>query len=145
MTAYIAELESQYRPWRYALAFDFNQEMVEAIKLHVPSRQRKWVPELKQWWFKAEARITILDLADLHCGGVRHIENDEVSPAVPGETVAAYKTLHLLPTAPGDLVKAAYRIMSKLHHPDTGGSTREMQRVNEAYRRLTMATRSQRQ
>jgi DnaJ-class molecular chaperone len=79
----------------------------------------------------------MLKLAERHCGTVQHVqENGDLAPALPAETVAAYRTLHLLPTAPDELVKHAYRVMCKIHHPDKGGMTREMQRVNEAYGRL---------
>jgi hypothetical protein len=138
MTAYIYELESEHAPWRWALAFDFSPEMVAAIKAHIPSRQRTWKPEIRQWWFKPEAQTVMLALAERHCGDVQHIqENGDLAPALPAELVAAYRSLHLLPSAPDDLVKAAYRVMCKLHHPDTGGVTSQMQRVNEAYGRLT--------
>jgi hypothetical protein len=55
---------------------------------------------------------------------------------MPAELVAAYQTLHLLPSAPDELAKHAYRVMCKLHLADKGGMTSEMQRVNEAYGRL---------
>jgi DnaJ-domain-containing protein 1 len=137
MTAYIYELESRHAPWRWALAFDYSPTMVAAIKDNIPSRQRKWCPEIRQWWFKADAHMAMLKLAEQHCGSVQHVQdNGAVMPALPAEMVAAYRTLHLQPTAPDDLIKAAYRVMCKLHHPDKGGMTREMQRVNEAYGRL---------
>jgi hypothetical protein len=34
---------------------------------------------------------------------------------------AAYAQLHLLPSAPAELVQAAHRTLIKLHHPDHGG------------------------
>jgi hypothetical protein len=138
MTAYIYELETEYAPWRWALAFDYSPTMVAAIKDNIPSRQRKWVPTLRQWWFRQEAHTAMLTLAERHCGSVQHVqENGTLAPAIPAETIAAYRTLHLLPSAPDELVKHAYRVMCKIHHPDKGGTTREMQRVNEAYGRLT--------
>jgi hypothetical protein len=47
-----------------------------------------------------------------------------------------YQTLHLLPSAPPEVVKAAYRALAVLNHPDKGGETEVMQRINDAYRRL---------
>lgn len=138
MTAYIYELEQEYAPWRYALAFDYSPAMVDAIKRNIPSRQRTWKGDIKQWWFKPEAQDSMLALCFLHCGDVQHVhENGSLTPVLPVETVEAYRTLHLLPSAPVELVKHAYRVMCKIHHPDKGGTTRTMQRVNEAYGRLT--------
>lgn len=39
-------------------------------------------------------------------------------------------------TSPEDVAKA-YKELSKLHHPDKGGSTEVFQRLSEAYRLLT--------
>jgi hypothetical protein len=50
--------------------------------------------------------------------------------------VDPYTALHLLPSAPAELVKAAYRTLAQIHHPDRGGDTDAMQRINDAYRRL---------
>ena len=137
MSAYIYQLESEYAPWSWALAFDYNPEMVAAIKSNIPSRQRTWKSDIRQWWFKQDAQTAMLKLAERHCGSVQHVQdNGDVAPAVPAELGAAYRVLHLQPTAPDDLVKAAYRTMCKLHHPDKGGMTTQMQRINEAYGRL---------
>jgi curved DNA-binding protein CbpA len=45
----------------------------------------------------------------------------------------ALAQLHLLSTAPPELIDAAYRVLAKQHHPDTGGDTVVMQRLNGAY------------
>jgi curved DNA-binding protein CbpA len=34
------------------------------------------------------------------------------------------------------VVKAAYKALAVLNHPDKGGETEVMQRINDAYRRL---------
>lgn len=48
-----------------------------------------------------------------------------------------YAVLHLLPTAPAELVRAAYRVMAQLHHPDKGGDDLTMKRINNAFEALT--------
>ena len=50
--------------------------------------------------------------------------------------VDPYQTLHLLPSAPPEVVKAAYRALAVLNHPDKGGETEVMQRINDAYKQL---------
>jgi len=47
-----------------------------------------------------------------------------------------YARLHLLPDAPPELIKVAYRELAKLNHPDKGGDTARMQELNEAFRLL---------
>jgi curved DNA-binding protein CbpA len=46
--------------------------------------------------------------------------------------MAAYETLHLLPTAPPELVTAAYRCLAQRHHPDRGGDDEAMVCLNTA-------------
>jgi len=52
------------------------------------------------------------------------------APAAP--LTEAYATLHLLPSAPPELVTAAYRALAQLHHPDRGGDTGAMIVINRA-------------
>ena len=40
--------------------------------------------------------------------------------------------LHLLPSAPPELIAGAYRILARLHHPDVGGDAETMNRLNAA-------------
>jgi len=48
-----------------------------------------------------------------------------------------YVTPHLLPSAPPEVVKAAYKALATLHHPDKpGGDDERMRVINDAYRRL---------
>ncbi len=44
----------------------------------------------------------------------------------------AYAALHLLPTAPPEVVQAAHRALVKLHHPDAGGDHAAAVAVNQA-------------
>jgi len=52
-------------------------------------------------------------------------EDDERQDAPQGPQTSvvdqAYAVLHLLPTAPPEVVQAAHRALVKLHHPDRGG------------------------
>jgi hypothetical protein len=44
----------------------------------------------------------------------------------------AYRTLHLLPTAPPEVVQAAHRVLVKLTHPDAGGTHEAAVAINRA-------------
>ncbi len=48
-----------------------------------------------------------------------------------------YKTLDIREDASDALIKNAYRQMSKIHHPDKGGSEAKFQTINLAYRVLS--------
>lgn len=53
------------------------------------------------------------------------------------EDDGVYATLFLLDGAPIQVVKAAYRALSKLHHPDAGGDPEKFKKINLAYKEIT--------
>ncbi len=57
-------------------------------------------------------------------------EPPRTSPTSP--LTQAYATLHLLPTAPPEVVQAAHRALVKLHHPDAGGDHAHAVAINQA-------------
>ncbi|MBC8089334.1 MAG: J domain-containing protein [Phycisphaerae bacterium] len=44
-----------------------------------------------------------------------------------------YRLLHVQPDAPADVIKAAFRALIRVHHPDTGGDHLVATLLNEAY------------
>jgi hypothetical protein len=48
-----------------------------------------------------------------------------------------WNTLHLVPGAPPEIIRAVYRELSKKHHPDKGGDIRKMQEINAAVEMVT--------
>jgi len=139
--------------------FEYDPDLVQAIK-QVPSNFRKWDGGDKVWyvdidWFKDACRF--LDSAvnnDLgtkgHHGRERTQKDQQQKRRDPSQewddwkrnpfkgtgakTKTCWEQLHLTEDAPLDLVKAAYRILSKIHHPDVGGDHKRMVEVNLAYK-----------
>lgn len=52
------------------------------------------------------------------------------------EAFPEWAALSILPDAPESVVRAAYTALAKEHHPDVGGSTETMQKLNTAYAAL---------
>ncbi len=50
-----------------------------------------------------------------------------------------YQVLGVSPGAPGAVIKAAYRALMKIHHPDVGGDPQRAKEIEEAYRILSQA------
>src|SRR5690554_1250114 len=99
MTATITRLPHDEWPWVLALTFDYNPAMVEAIKRHIPSRDRKWCPGVKEWRFRLGQLEAIEALCAAYCGG--HTYLDARQPRSTVDPLAEdYAALHLLPTAP---------------------------------------------
>ena len=123
--------------------------MIEALKDYVPACNRVYVPERKTWridgyahdclqgWL-AYARSTFNARIEW-IGETYEDPEAEWKPPKRERPKAGdpYQTLHLLPSAPPEVVKAAYRALATLHHPDKpGGDGERMKVINDAYRRL---------
>lgn len=102
--------------------FDFSWSIVNGIKSLVPPGARSFDGETKVW------------CVDFEFVG-RH-EQAEPEPQPIRRDDDAYRELHLLPSAPPELVTAAYKTLARLHHPDVGGDTATMQRLNDAFAKL---------
>ncbi len=121
---------------------------IEALKNYIDPSCRNYDPQTKAWHVDGMASAYAHDWLD-YCRatlgaevtwfGATRTEKKQSPPPkkvrlVPH--VECYSTLYLVPGCPPELVKAAYRCLAQIHHPDKGGDTEAMQRINEAYRRL---------
>jgi hypothetical protein len=119
----------------YRITFDYDPVLVAAIKANVPGRLRAYDPTSRAWHIAPNA-WSIIERVALRSG--YRIDNAHTAPRrTAADGVEEYNTLHLLPSAPPEVVAAAYRALAKLHHPDAGGDTATMQRINTAYKRLS--------
>ncbi|MTI93934.1 MAG: J domain-containing protein [Firmicutes bacterium] len=50
-----------------------------------------------------------------------------------------HKILGVAPDAPPEVIKAAFRALMKIHHPDVGGKPERARMIEEAYRKLLLA------
>jgi hypothetical protein len=97
----------------------------------------------REWFIAASARADLemwLDDAREVCGASVEWQPSKGKERPRPRTVTdAFATLHLLPSAPPEVVRASYKALAQLVHPDKGGDVRAMQRLNEAYERLRFA------
>ncbi len=116
--------------------------LIEALKDAIPAYDRTYSPATREWLIDASARDSLemwLDDAREVCGASVEWQptKHERTRAKPRNETTAHATLHLLRSAPPELVRAAFKCLAQLHHPDKpGGDTEAMQKINEAYRRL---------
>jgi DnaJ-domain-containing protein 1 len=66
-----------------------------------------------------------------------------LTPLLPqaNGTTDAYATLGVRPDAPREVIEAAHKALARTHHPDRGGKTADMQRINAAYQEITKRKR----
>jgi hypothetical protein len=118
---------------------------IRGLKDMIDPSSRLWQPASKSWRILPDGQLFIKDWLTL-CKETFGAEvswtsakKDDRRWNVPKSKpeVDPFATLHLLPSAPPEVVKAAYKALAMKHHPDRGGSVEEMQRVNVAYETIT--------
>lgn len=133
---------------RLAMAFPFSRVFVDLLKDSIPPGSRQWNPIDKVWTVDgvyADLAITLLrrHFPDAHIGERPHSS----SSRPPRSTCACmsghsdYAKLYVLPTAPPEVVRAAYRALTKTAHPDLGGDIVAMQELNAAFERVGKGSR----
>jgi hypothetical protein len=132
--------------------FPYVPAMVEALK-RVPAHARNYDPATKVWMVREPYVRQALDHfkryfphAMITDGGARHSAPPPPPPTAP--VASPHATLFLLPSAPLEVIEAAYKALVKLHHPDrlpepekaTGNAT--LARINVAYAQITAGRRA---
>jgi hypothetical protein len=124
-------------PHHFERALDTLKQEIPRQGCKFDAEQRCWVidhkcqGELERWLGRMRCEIK----ADVVYRN-KH-QNGRSEPTTHHQITNAYATLHLLSTAPPELVKAAYRCLAMINHPDHGGDTEAMQQINNAYARLS--------
>lgn len=138
--------------WRFAFTADTPEKFnyaVAALKAQIHPGMRKWLPDDRCWWISSPGMLRLYDLfsdvRDAMNQRTRHTQGQQRqrsqqshqqrtrSNVAPVETAEAFATLYLLPSAPLPVIKAAYRALANIHHPDHGGNTETMKRLNKAH------------
>ncbi|MGI8656845.1 MAG: J domain-containing protein [Pyrinomonadaceae bacterium] len=119
-------------------------EAIDVLKNRIPPHYRVFDGDSRQWLINGiasgylhgwlEAMEDEYDAEAVWDGEKR--EHANAPKSEPPKMIDAYKTLCVVPDAPPEVVKAAYRALAQLNPPDKGGDTEAMQRINEAYRKL---------
>jgi hypothetical protein len=117
----------------YRVTFNYHPGVVDAIKMLVPAGSRRYDPSERAWYVaNAYQRIIHELLEDVFIEVETDSERTAYTPPSDRSPRTEYTILHLLPSAPPELVESAYRCLSRLHHPDAGGTTTTMQELNSA-------------
>jgi hypothetical protein len=115
----------------------YDESLRQALLGITPRAFRRWSGGTRRWLVhrsKLEELKKIL--ADL---GIEVTIVQTSVPKVPRvrKDAGPYAVLHLLPSAPDQLVTSAYRIAALTHHPDKhGGDTKKMAAINQAYEQI---------
>ena len=122
-----------YDDERFALRTPFDRDFVEALKLAIPAPYREWDAAKKAWYIHQEYDTTLIDLVASRGGQVIDKRPQVVTAAViPGPLQEACTLLCVTSDAPLSVAQAAFKALARRHHPDIGGDTEMMQRLNNA-------------
>lgn len=128
------------RDGKASVRFPFDRWVVESIKTQIPSDARSYEPSIKTW-FVGPGWGSVVEGILCHAFDSVSIEYEIDSyrrsePTPIRKSDLDYAALYLMPGAPPEVVRAVYRTLARLHHPDAGGDTRAMQEINAAYEAL---------
>jgi hypothetical protein len=119
------------------VGFSYDQGFVEALKASVPHPHRRWHPDTKLWWVSDIYFSTVLRLGHRWFDEVQdRTQGPESKPTTPSALTNPHSVLYLLPNAPEPVIRAAYKALAKMNHPDIGGDPERMKLINWAYEQL---------
>ena len=108
----------------------FVGKFIDEMKNMIPKQYRVWHPVEKVWHVDELFAEEIQQLVDYYFPDTETIDLARASMAAAVPSWA--KVLYIQADAPPEVVEAAYRALSKLHHPDRGGSVETMKKINLA-------------
>jgi hypothetical protein len=120
------------------------REAIEALKSHVSPSMRAWQPAAKSWHVAGDGQDSMMAWFD-YCRNelgaevswVKAKRQGKEGRTAPKPAPDPFAALYLLPSAPVEVVRAAYRALATIHHPDHGGDAERMKIINAAYSEAT--------
>ena len=124
----------------------YHVEFIEDLKYDVPAHARQWHKDKRLWsvsifyrrpvvklLIKHFGEYETIDPADMGLSSQRQRQEQSAPPPRKPTLFDSYAALYLVPNTPIEIVTVMYRYLAKQHHPDRGGDTATMQRINAAY------------
>lgn len=128
---------------------------VDALKDYIPYN-RRWDTEMRSWRISRKLEKLVLDVLSDYYDPIIFAERDAgyyqddgrilwPKPPPPPPPHQPYvpqwsRTLHVSPDAPEEVIRAAYRALAHLNHPDKGGSAEKMAALNVAFEQAVRDT-----
>ena len=123
---------------RYSVRFNYSRDLVDLLKLSVPSFARSWNPQAKEWLVEvdwAPVLAATLVRAGHTVVGIDLKPPHGAPPTNNGANDHAW-ALGVFRRVGPDRTDTVYRMLSKALHPDVGGSNELMRELNEARRSI---------
>ncbi len=112
---------------------------ISELKGIIPVAFRNYDPTKKTWiitdWGCLDEWLD--ELRSVYEIETEYDDEQPSRPPPPQSIASPFQTLYLLPNAPPEVVKAAYKALAKIHHPDARGSSEKMIEINRAFEVIT--------
>lgn len=110
----------------------YDPDFIDHLKARIDSTWRRWDAEQRTWTVKAPYVDRAIDIAD-RCFDLTIYDFRRQKPTTPPPPPHSclekiiqehpdFAALHLLPSAPAEVMHAAFRALMHSAHPDRGGS-----------------------
>lgn len=135
------------------LIHPYNKRFIDFIRFNVkPQSYRRYNPDSKKWSVHVSRLPAIVSYGKNHFSHVdyRSLPTEyqiklvaEMKNGMPGVSKIVlrdtdpYSVLFVLPGAPWEVVRAAYKALVLKYHPDHGGSQEDFIRIQNAYETLS--------
>lgn len=132
-----------FTPW--------HPEFIDWLKANVPREERDYDPDDKSWYVSPIFAERVKGKAQSFWPGIkehrpfdsgryeREQQRQQYQPPPGPQASSDHAALFVTASAPKVVIVAAYKALARLYHPDSGGDTAAMQRVNAAYESLKKA------
>ena len=116
----------------------FDRYFIEQLKYAIPVGCRQWDAGSKSWLIGYGFAGIAVDLVRRFWpNAIIESPPSPLRPPTPAQIDPDRAALFLLPNAPFEVVKAAYRALAKTNHPDrVGGDGSNMRKINDAFARI---------
>ena len=116
------------------IRFPYHAHVVELVKAGIPAYARSYNAADRTWTVTAAYATHAVDLLVWFFPDARIARpGNRAGPAPQPSTARPFAVLHLLPSAPPELIEGAYKILARLHHPDVGGDPEAMRALNDGH------------
>jgi hypothetical protein len=112
---------------------------ISELKEIIPVAFRNYEPTKKTWIITDWERLDewISEMRSVYAVEIEDDSEQPSRPPPPQSIASPFQTLYLLPNAPPEVVKASYKALAKIHHPDARGSSEKMIEINRAFEIIT--------
>jgi hypothetical protein len=109
----------------------YNGAFIDTLKKSIPTKKRYYDAGDQTWYIVSDQLDKLCIILDQYFDETILLD----FPALVGAE-DDWAAMYLLKDAPVEVVRAAYRALAQLYHPDKGGDAEKMTKLNTAYKNL---------